>query len=67
MGRQRNVFYADMQDRITISAWVEEDTLDGTVGVNSTIQMSLAAGQSWARLDSADSGSVATVDAAGAP
>lgn len=61
MGRQRNVFYADMQDRITISAWVEEDTPDGTVGVNSTIQMSLAAGQSWARLDSADSGSVATV------
>lgn len=61
MGRQRNVFYADMQDRITISAWVEEDTPDGTVGVSSTIQMSLTAGQSWARLDSADSGSVATV------
>jgi len=60
-GRERNVFYADMQDRITISAWVEEDTPEGTVGVYSDIRMSLQSGGDWARLDPGESASVATV------
>ncbi|MFB3905599.1 MAG: hypothetical protein ACE15E_19300 [Acidobacteriota bacterium] len=49
--KERTIFYADVFDCIYIMAWVEEDTEEGTVSLDSPVQFQLASGRSWLRLD----------------
>ncbi len=48
--RQRTVFYADAQDQLFISAWVEEITPEGTVPTGAAIRFQLASATSWLNL-----------------
>jgi hypothetical protein len=49
--KERTVFYADVLDCIYIMAWVEEDTEEGTVSLDTPVEFQLASGRSWLRLD----------------
>ncbi len=59
--KQRTNFYADAQDCLFISAWVEETTEQGTAPTGQPVSFQLVSGSSWAALSPPQSSPPATV------